>query len=177
MPAIPPYLIEPIWQQFSALLPERDVSHPLGCHRPRIPDRVVFEKLVQVLVFGCAYERIADASCSATTLRDRHRVAREVLLAGDALVDGHQGVETRLLHQRQELAVLLALPAPPGDRLHLEALPEGPAEPPVQAPQDVVPPSTLRDVVPEVRAHSGRGSMRNPASEVRRTSLSTLLGE
>jgi hypothetical protein len=32
---------------------------------------VVFEKLVQVLVFGCAYEKIADASCSATTLRRR----------------------------------------------------------------------------------------------------------
>ncbi len=46
-------------------------THPLGCHRPRIPDRVVFEKLVQVLVFGCAYERIADESCSATTLRRR----------------------------------------------------------------------------------------------------------
>jgi Transposase DDE domain len=26
---------------------------------------------VQVLVFGCAYERIADGTCSATTLRDR----------------------------------------------------------------------------------------------------------
>jgi hypothetical protein len=32
---------------------------------------VVFEKLVQILVFGCAYERIADESCSATTLRRR----------------------------------------------------------------------------------------------------------
>jgi hypothetical protein len=32
---------------------------------------VVFEKLVQVLVFGCAYEKIADRSCSATTLRRR----------------------------------------------------------------------------------------------------------
>src|ERR687894_101894 len=71
VPALPPYLIEPIWQQFEALLPEREVSHPLGCHRPRIPDRVVFEKLVQVLVFGCAYWRIADGSCSATTIRRR----------------------------------------------------------------------------------------------------------
>src|SRR5215218_4350234 len=71
VPALPPYLIEPIWQQFAALLPEREVYHPLGCHRPRIPDRVVFEKLVEVLVFGCAYHRIADESCSATTLRDR----------------------------------------------------------------------------------------------------------
>src|ERR671914_1666731 len=71
VPALPPYLIEPIWQQLEALLPEREVDHPLGCHRPRIPDRVVFAKLVQVLVFGCAYHRIADASCSATTLRRR----------------------------------------------------------------------------------------------------------
>jgi len=72
VPALPPYIIEPIWQQFSALLPERKkADHPLGCHRSRIPDRVVFEKLVQILVFGCAYRRIADESCSATTLRDR----------------------------------------------------------------------------------------------------------
>jgi transposase len=71
VPAISPYIIDPIWEQFEALLPERDVDHPLGCHNPRIPDRVVFEKLVEVLVFGCAYERIADRSCSATTLRRR----------------------------------------------------------------------------------------------------------
>ena len=71
MPAIPPYIIEPIWEQFCALLPERKIDHPLGCHRPRIPDRVVFEKLVEVLVFGCAYWRIADGSCSESTLRRR----------------------------------------------------------------------------------------------------------
>ncbi len=67
MPALQPYLIEPIWEQFEALLPEREVNHPLGCHRRRVPDRVVFEKLVCVLVFGCAYWRIADEGCSATT--------------------------------------------------------------------------------------------------------------
>jgi transposase len=71
VPALPPYLIEPIWQQFSALLPERRTDHPLGCHRSRIPDRIIFEKLVQILVFGCAYERIADGSCSESTLRRR----------------------------------------------------------------------------------------------------------
>jgi len=72
VPALQPYLIEPVWQQFLALLPPKEeADHPLGCHRPRIPDRVVFEKLVQVLVFGCAYWRIADESCSATTLRRR----------------------------------------------------------------------------------------------------------
>ena len=44
VPAIQPYIIEPIWEQFYALLPEREVNHPLGCHRSRIPDRIVFEK-------------------------------------------------------------------------------------------------------------------------------------
>src|ERR671911_693030 len=71
MPVMPPYIIEPVWEQFEALLPEHETDHPFGCHRPRIPDRVVFEKLVQVLVFGCAYWRIADEECSATTLRRR----------------------------------------------------------------------------------------------------------
>ena len=71
MPALPSSLIDPLWAQFAALLPDREVTHPLGCHRPRIPDRVVFDKLVQSLVLGAAYERVADATCSATTIRNR----------------------------------------------------------------------------------------------------------
>ena len=71
MPALQPYIIEPIWEQFEALLPERRTDHPLGCHRPRVPDRVVFGKLVEVLVFGCAYWRISDETCSESTLRRR----------------------------------------------------------------------------------------------------------
>jgi transposase len=71
VPALQPYIIEPIWDQFEALLPERRTNHPLGCHRPRVPDRVVFRKLVEILVFGCAYWRIADESCSESTLRRR----------------------------------------------------------------------------------------------------------
>jgi transposase len=71
VPAVPSSIVDPIWDQFSALLPPRRAAHPLGCHRPRIADRVVFDKLVQVLVFGCAYHRIADATVSATTLRRR----------------------------------------------------------------------------------------------------------
>jgi transposase len=39
VPAIPPYIIEPVWQQFEALLPERQIGHPPGCHRSRIPDK------------------------------------------------------------------------------------------------------------------------------------------
>ncbi len=74
MPAIPSWLLEPLWDQFAALLPDRpayDPAHPLGCRRRRIGDRIIFEKLIQVLRFGCSYEAIADSSCSATTIRAR----------------------------------------------------------------------------------------------------------
>ena len=71
MPAVQSCFIEPLWDQFSALLPARPERHRLGCHRPRVPDRLVFDKLLQVLVFGAAYWRIADVGCSASTLRRR----------------------------------------------------------------------------------------------------------
>jgi transposase len=71
VPALPSSILEPLWVQFAALLPARQAHHPLGCHRRRIPDRLVFDKLIQILVFGCGYRRIADATCSATTLRRR----------------------------------------------------------------------------------------------------------
>ena len=74
MPVIPSWLLEPLWDQFAALLPDRPVyapSHPLGCHRLRIADRIIFEKLIQVLRFGCSYESIADCTCGATTIRER----------------------------------------------------------------------------------------------------------
>lgn len=71
MPALPSSVIDPLWDQFAALLPDREVAHPLGCHRPRIPDKVVFDKLVQTLVLGAAYDKVADSTCSATSIRNR----------------------------------------------------------------------------------------------------------
>jgi transposase len=71
VPAVPSFLIGPIWDQFQALIPVPVDAHPLGCHRPRIDDRIVFDKLVQVLVLGASYEKIADSSCSAATIRRR----------------------------------------------------------------------------------------------------------
>jgi transposase len=71
VPAVPSCILDPLRKEFLALLPPHIDDHPLGCHRRRIPDPVVFDKLVEVLVYGAGYERIADASCSATTLRRR----------------------------------------------------------------------------------------------------------
>jgi transposase len=74
VPVLPVCLFEPLWVQFSALLPERprfSPTHPLGCHRRRIPDRVVFEHVLAALVHGSGYERIASATCSEGTIRRR----------------------------------------------------------------------------------------------------------
>ncbi len=75
MPVLPSWLTDPLWGQFAALLPERptvDPTHPLGCHRRRrISDRIIFDKLLQLLRFGCFYQAIADTTCSATTIRNR----------------------------------------------------------------------------------------------------------
>lgn len=74
MPVLPSSLIEPIWVQFAALLPEKpvfDPRHPLGCHRRRIPDHVVFEHVIDALVHGSGYERIATTRCSDRTIRRR----------------------------------------------------------------------------------------------------------
>jgi len=71
VPALPSCILDPLREELLALLPAHVDEHPLGCHRPRIPDAVVVDKFVEVLVFGAGYERIADATCSATTLRRR----------------------------------------------------------------------------------------------------------
>jgi transposase len=122
VPALPSLVLEPLWVQFAALLPTRQVHHPLGCHRPRIPDRVVFDKLIQVLVFGCGYRRIADQTCSATTLRRRRDewitlgVAEQLRLAVLAAYDRLFGLEL------EHLAVAGASPRRPA-----AARPPGPA--------------------------------------------------
>jgi len=103
VPALPSSILEPLWVQVAALLPSPQVHHPLGCHRPRIPDRLVFDKLIQVLVFGCGYRRIADHTCSATTLRRRRDewitagVAERLRLAVLAAYDRMHGLQLERL--------------------------------------------------------------------------------
>jgi transposase len=74
VPALPSCLLEPLWDQFAALLPAREAfvaDHPLGCHRRRIADRTVFEHIVLALVHGSGYERISSPGCSDRTIRRR----------------------------------------------------------------------------------------------------------
>ena len=88
------------------------MDHPLGCHRPRIPDRVVFEKLVQVLVFGCAYWRIAEESCSATTLRRRRDEWIEEGVMDELEGRAFEAYDRAIGLELSEVAVVVASPSP-----------------------------------------------------------------
>jgi transposase len=135
MPAVPAWLTNPLWGQFAALLPERpavDPTHPLGCHRARTSDRIVFDTMLQVLRFGCSYEAIADTTCSATTIRNRHNEWIElgvfaqlktivldaydrivVLILKEISVDGY-GIPGKIAHKGNKA------PIQAGQRWHVE---------------------------------------------------------
>src|SRR5690242_13077481 len=84
MPVLPASLFEPLWVQFAAVLPPRPrvvPTHPLGCHRERVSDRLVFEHVIAALVHGSGYERIAGPGCSDRTIRRRLREWAELGLA------------------------------------------------------------------------------------------------
>ena len=75
MPLLPASLTESLWVEFAALIesdrPYFDPTHPWGCHRRRIPNRVVFDHVIAALVHGSGYERIATPGCSDRTIRRR----------------------------------------------------------------------------------------------------------
>ena len=76
MPLLPASLIEPLWVEFAALIgsarrPEFSPTHPWGCHRRRVPDRVMFEHVIAPLVHGSGYERLTSPGSSGRTIRRR----------------------------------------------------------------------------------------------------------
>ena len=74
MRALEPEVTNAVWAAIEALIPKREDNHPLGCHRPRIPDRICFRGILIRLVTGCSWqdtEQLLDRAVSDTTLRAR----------------------------------------------------------------------------------------------------------
>ncbi len=40
--ALDPEVVDAIWAAIEPILPRPDGCHPLGCHNPRVPDKVCF---------------------------------------------------------------------------------------------------------------------------------------
>jgi len=74
MRALEPEVVDAIWATIEPLLPKPQDTHPLGCHRPRVSDRVCFRGILIRLVTGASWvdiEAILDHQVSDTTLRTR----------------------------------------------------------------------------------------------------------
>ena len=73
MRALDPRVIEAVWQAARPRLPPAPPDgHPLGCHRPRIADKVCFTGLVYRLALGCSWVDAARlVGVSDITLRRR----------------------------------------------------------------------------------------------------------
>ncbi len=99
MRALDPEVVDAVWAAVEPLVAVPSAPHPLGCHRPRVPDRVCFEGILIRLATGCAWvdaERLVGNRVSDTTLRARRdewiaagvfeRLAVEALAAYDRIV-------------------------------------------------------------------------------------------
>ncbi len=74
MRALEPEVVDVIWRSVEPLLPNQAEAHPLGCHRPRVADRLCFWGVLIRLVTGASWvdiEAILDHQVSDTTLRGR----------------------------------------------------------------------------------------------------------
>lgn len=74
MRALEAEVVDAIWAAVEPLLPPPDRSHPLGCHRPRVADRLCFWGILIRLVTGSSWvdiEAILAHQVSDTTLRAR----------------------------------------------------------------------------------------------------------
>jgi transposase len=74
MRALEPEVFDTVFAAIEPLLPVRNETHPLGCHRPRAADRDCFEVMLVRLVTGCSFEdaeRLCGNKVSDTTVRGR----------------------------------------------------------------------------------------------------------
>jgi transposase len=74
MRAFDPEVFDALWAGVEPLIPRRNETHPLGCHRPRKSDLVCFRVIMVRLATGCSWEdaeQITGRVVSDTTARQR----------------------------------------------------------------------------------------------------------
>ncbi len=76
MRALEAEVVDAVWAAIEPLIPPapQPEHHPLGCHRPRVADRLCFWGILIRLVTGCSWvsvEAILERQVSDTTLRAR----------------------------------------------------------------------------------------------------------
>jgi transposase len=99
MRALDPEVVDTVFAAIEPWLPAHPETHPLGCHRRRIPDRDCFEVMLVRMVTGCGWEdaeRLCGNKVSDTTARARRdewieagvfeAIANEAICAYDKII-------------------------------------------------------------------------------------------
>lgn len=99
MRAFDPEVGDAVWAAIKPIIPVPVDTHPLGCHRPRTPDRDCFDVILVRLATGCSWEdaeRLCGNKVSDTTVRDRRdewidagvfdAIANEAIAAYDRII-------------------------------------------------------------------------------------------
>lgn len=61
-----------LWEQIEPLLSIPKIRHPLGCHRPRVPNRHAMDAILFVLRTGCQWTALrATGICSSSSAHRR----------------------------------------------------------------------------------------------------------
>ena len=110
MRALEAEVVDATWAAIEPLLAPPP-PHPLGCHRPRVPDRVCFWGLLIRLTTGSSWvdiEAILDHRVSDTTLRAR----RDEWIAAGVESSGQPAVVTPWSQQSHNMAGLANVRAP-----------------------------------------------------------------
>jgi len=47
-----------LWKEIERLIPQTKDKHPLGCHRPRVPNRDAMDAILFVLRTGCQWDAL-----------------------------------------------------------------------------------------------------------------------
>lgn len=100
MRALDPEVVDAVFAAIEPLLPVPIDDHPLGCHNPRIDDRICFEGILTRLVVGCSWEtaeQLMRHAVSDTTMRTRNHewveagifdhLADEAIAAYDRIIE------------------------------------------------------------------------------------------
>ena len=100
MRALDPEVVDIVWQAVDGLIPDPVDTHPLGCHRRRVSDRICCKGFLIRLVTGCSWEdteRLLHHQVSDTTLRTRRN---EWIQAGvfDTLVEEALCAYDKIIH-------------------------------------------------------------------------------
>ena len=65
---------EGLWKVLEPLIPKHTARHPLGCHRPRVSDRIVMDGIFFVLKTGCQWNALNETGiCSSSTAHRRYQ--------------------------------------------------------------------------------------------------------